>query len=213
MPKFDNDILLRNIKFQMEKSHETQKQVADAIGMSQPNFNKAINGVDSKLFTLEQLYNISQHFNVSIDRLMNNDASWSFGTADICRFLVKLIESGDAIFTDCELEETVYYTPETRPPHIMDGVIKASQKHTYKGLVFNIYREEFDDCKTSVDRQARIAEYKVTGNAYYKPSTINEFIKNYLAVFKLYKQGAFSKEIYEAAVDGLLQKADIDYLL
>lgn len=107
MPKFDNDILLKNIKLQMEKSHETQKQVADAIGMSQPNFNKAINGVDSKLFTLEQIYNISQHFKISIDRLMSN----------------------------------------------------------------------------------------------------------YLDVFKLYNQGAFSKEIYEAAVDGLLQKADIDFLL
>ena len=89
MPKFDNDILIKNIKFQMLKAHETQKQVAESIGMSQPNFNKAINGVDGKLFTLEQLYNISQHFNIGIDRLMSNDTTWSLGTMDICKFLVK----------------------------------------------------------------------------------------------------------------------------
>lgn len=211
MPKFDNDILLRNIKFQMEKSHETQKQVADAIGMSQPNFNKAINGVDSKLFTLEQLYNISQHFNVSIDRLMSNDASWSLSTVDICKFLVKLIENDVAVFTDCELSETVY-GPDPIFPEV-PGDYKHVEENHYNGLVFNIYREEFSDCKTDLEVQARLAEYRDAGNAYYKQTAINEFIKNYLDVFKLYKQGAFSKEIYEAAVDGLLQKVDIDYLL
>lgn len=201
MPNFDNDILIKNIKFQMEKAHETQKQVAEAIGMSQPNFNKAINGVDGKLFTLEQLYNISQHFNIGIDRLMSNDTSWSLGTMDICKFLVKLIESGDAIFTDCELPENVY-TPDPIFPEQISSCFKANK---YKALVFNIFRGEPDGHGAGI--------VDSTLNASLKQFTVNEFIKNYLEVFKLYSQGILSKEIYEITVEGLLQKTDIDYLL
>ena len=43
MPKFNNAILIENIKMRMKKHGENQKQLAEAIGMSQPNFNKAIN--------------------------------------------------------------------------------------------------------------------------------------------------------------------------
>lgn len=116
-----------------------------------------------------------------------------------------------AVFTDCELTETVYGPDPTFPD--VPEIFRHVEQNNYNGLVFNVYREEFDDCKTEDERQARIAEYKATGNAYYKQTTINEFIKNYLDVFKLYNQGAFSKEIYEAAVDGLLKKTDIDFLL
>lgn len=213
MPNFDNDILLRNIEIQRKKHNETQTQLAEAIGMSQSNFSKAINGVDGKLFTIEQLYNISQHYGVGIDQLMNNSSSYTLGTVDICKFIKTLIENNEAVFVDCELSETVYYNSKNRPSYLMPGKSSESVKHKYKGLVFNIYHEDFSDCDNDQDEIAKMSLYETVGNDSYKAKAINEFINGYIEIHKLYTGNVITESVYLAAVDGLLNKADIDFLL
>ena len=213
MPDFNNDILIKNIKLQMQKHNETQSQLAEVIGMTQSNFSKAINGVESKRFSIEQLYGISQHYGVGIDQLMNNASSFTLGTVDICKFIKALIENSEAVFVDCELSETVYYNSKNRPSYLMPGTSSQKVKHEYKGLVFNIYQEDFSNCMNDQETQDKISLYESLGNDSYKAKAINEFINGYIEIYRLYKTNFMSEAVYRAAVDGLLNKADIDFLL
>ena len=86
-------------------------------------------------------------------------------------------------------------------------------KHEYKGLVFNIYQEDFSNCMNDQETQDKISLYESLGNDSYKAKAINEFINGYIEIYRLYKTNVMSEAVYRAAVDGLLNKADIDFLL
>ena len=70
MSVFDRDILITNIKNLMSNTNTTQEKLAKALGMSQPNLSKALNPKDKKCFTVAQLVEIADHFNVSVDELV-----------------------------------------------------------------------------------------------------------------------------------------------
>ena len=69
MGRFNNDILISNISALMSNNSVTQEKMAQAIGMSQPNFNHAIHNTGGKRFTIEQIFDIAHYFGVSIDWL------------------------------------------------------------------------------------------------------------------------------------------------
>lgn len=104
---FDNDILIDNIRMLMANNHTTQNELANVLEMSQPNVNRALNQVDGKRFTIEQIYDIATYYGVSIDWLMGNTDSSSLSDKAICDFLSRLIIRKKARIKTFEQEEEV----------------------------------------------------------------------------------------------------------
>ena len=110
MQFFDNDILIQNIQKLMNANNITQCMLADILGMSQSNVSKALSKNDKKSFTLNQVVGIAKYFNTSIDVLLGNDNVRLPGRSprDIASFIVQLIEKGDFVVFDHNVEELVY---------------------------------------------------------------------------------------------------------
>ena len=72
MSKFNRDILNQNIEIQLKKKNINKSKLAEILGMSQPNVSKALNPNKKKCFTLEQVINIADYFNVTIDSLVGS---------------------------------------------------------------------------------------------------------------------------------------------
>ena len=110
MQFLDNDILIQNIQKLMNANNITQCKLADILGMSQSNVSKALSKNDKKSFTLNQVVGIAKYFNTSIDVLLGNDNVRLPGRSprDIASFIVQLIEKGDFVVFDHNVEELVY---------------------------------------------------------------------------------------------------------
>lgn len=203
MSNFDNSILIKNIKLQMKKRNETQKQVAEAIGMSQPNFNKAINEKGSKLFTIEQLYKISQHFGIGIDTLLGNKIAKGSSTASICSLIRRLIDTSIADVTETSYYDSKYFlTPDPFPYNVLSS---TDNKNTYLALVFP--NREFKDRYLSEDDAYNLRlTYARLGNEDHRNEQINTFIKKYIQIYHLYLKGDIEYNIVELAYKSYIEE-------
>ena len=89
MQNWNYDMLKTNINELMKKNNTTQKQLAEAIGMTQPNLSRAISDSYTTRLTVEQLVSISLYFKVSVDRLLglSFDDDTKTSTKEICLFI------------------------------------------------------------------------------------------------------------------------------
>ena len=94
MSKLNYDAAKRNIDTLRKNKGLTQAQLADAIGMSQPNLNKALNIKEKRFFSADQLYSIADLFNVSIDELLLRESPMSSTNSlrSIAEFIIDLLE-------------------------------------------------------------------------------------------------------------------------
>ena len=204
MSKFNNAILIENIKLQMKKHSENQKQLAEAIGMSQPNFNKAINQSEGKQFTLDQLYCISQHYGVTIDSLLGNKVAEEMSTASICVFIKRLIEG---LFVDViNVEYTDYrYDLMYDDYTCHENSIPIPLTNEYLALVFP--NREFKD-KYLLDKDAyrERLNYAKIGNSDSRNKTINDFIKKFTQLYRLYLKNEIDKDILDLACERFIEQ-------
>ena len=204
MSNFNNSILIQNIKLQMKKHNENQKQLADAIGMSQPNFNKAINEKDGKLFTLQQLFDISQHYGVSIDSLLGNEPVEDMSLASICSFIKELIEMSYVDVVETDYQDFTYST-EHIDYYDQEEVTSSSITSSYPTLVFpnRLFQEKY---LSGWDSENKKLEYARKGNMNFSNKTINNFIRKYLRMYHLYLKNEIDRDVLDLAYDHYLQE-------
>lgn len=207
MSNFNNSILIQNIKLQMKKHNENQKQLADAIGMSQPNFNKAINEKDGKLFTLQQLFDISQHYGVTIDSLLGNEPVEDVSLASICSFIKELIEMSYVDVVETNYQDFTYGT-EHIDYYGHDEVTTSSTTSSYPALVFpnRLFQEKY---LSEWDSEKKKLEYARFGNNNSSNKTINNFIRKYLRMYHLYLKNEIDRDVLDLAYDHYLQEVII----
>ena len=204
MPFFDNDILIQNIQKLMNANNITQCMLADILGMSQSNVSKALNKNDKKSFTLNQVVGIAKYFNTSIDVLLGNDNVRLPGRSprDIASFIVQLIEKGDFVVFDHNVEELVYdvnYDDEGYP-------------YTTSSEINNLYHAFYlpsfwqvpkDSSISNEEKQDMWAEINSCGNTGRHYST-NKVIHQFLQIYAMYKQKGLEEETYRTVVKDLL---------
>lgn len=211
MPDFNNDILIKNIKLQMQKHNETQSQLAEVIGMTQSNFSKAINGVESKRFSIEQLYGISQHYGVGIDALLGNKADDNLTLVSISSFLRKLIENSIADLVELEYAD-IKYKSEYDGYTDQFYVNSYEDKNTYTAIVFPNTKFEPKYLSKSESDELK-QKYAKNGNRDYRNECINEFLKKYTQLYRLYRRGDLEYDVLELACQHYIEELDLNEIL
>lgn len=211
MPDFNNDILIKNIKLQMQKHNETQSQLAEVIGMTQSNFSKTINGVESKRFSIEQLYGISQHYGVGIDALLGNKADDNLTLVSISSFLRKLIENSIADLVELEYAD-IKYKSEYDGYTDQFYVNSYEDKNTYTAIVFPNTKFEPKYLSKSEADELKL-KYAKNGNRDYRNECINEFLKKYTQLYRLYRRGDLEYDVLELACQHYIEELDLNEIL
>ena len=204
MQFFDNDILIQNIQKLMNANNITQCMLADILGMSQSNVSKALNKNDKKSFTLNQVVGIAKYFNTSIDVLLGNNNVRLPGRSprDIASFIVQLIEKGDFVVFDHNVEELVY------DMDIDDEGYQYTKSSKKNNLYHAFYLPSFwqvpkDSSISNEEKQDMWAEINSCGNKGRHYST-NKVIHQFLQIYAMYKQKGLEEETYRTVVKDLL---------
>ena len=204
MQFFDNDILIQNIQKLMNANNITQCILADILGMSQSNVSKALNKNDKKSFTLNQVVGIAKYFNTSIDVLLGNHNVRLPGSSprDIASFIIQLIEKGDFVVFDHNVEELVYDMDIDDEGY---QYTKSSQKNNlYHAFSLPSFWQVPEDSSISnEEKQDMCAEINSCGNTGVHYST-NKVIHQFLQIYAMYKQKGLEEETYRTVVEDLL---------
>ena len=206
MSVFDRDILIQNIEMHRKKENITKTQLASILGMSQPNVSKALNPNEKKCFTLEQVINIADYFNVTIDSLVGSPKTDTIVSAnnprDIAAFLAQCIENEKATVAEYSVEETVF-VEDYDPRELFCNYKKTTQEVRYPILYFSDYWSpslisETDEEYAELQQEAFQCGNQ-TGNV-----PINNFLRHFLQIHTLYKKGELAEETYRTVVQDLL---------
>lgn len=204
MSNFDMDILIENIETLRKNKQISQKQLADELGMSQPNISKALSKSDKKCFTLDQVAGIAKYFNTSIDKLMGLDQRTQgkyITPRAIGTMLAALIENDDATIIDYQNEETIY-TVSYNPHHFEPICDHKTQKVSYPAIYFPSYWYIPDGLSQEEESELVAEMYQVGNDTRMLP--LNEFLLRFKEILGMYKNHGLSKETYETVLADLL---------
>lgn len=205
MSHFHPDILKRNIKDLMSNNGITQQQLAEILCMSQSNISKALNENEKKSFTLEQVYNIATHFNISIDALCGNSMPELVNTGPraIASFISHALEQGDAKYTAIEIEENVFEIDYNARPY--PDCVNKRKMVKYPAFYFPDYFDPFEGAKSDEEYQERYSEVRVTGNDT-KNILVNEFFRKYIPICNLYRKKELAEDAYLVVLKDFLSR-------
>ena len=201
MSQLDTDILIDNINRLISNKGITQVELTKILGMSQPNISKALNKKEKKCFTLSQVYDLAVYFHVSIDELVDNQQSVNASTSprSIAAFITKLAEAHKIDFQPYKRTEHIYavdfdsYEPECT---------ESDQEITYPAIIFPSYWNP-EDGKTIEEKCELHAEASQIGNDTAMLA-VNKYLDRFQEIFKIYENGALSKETYDTVIADLL---------
>lgn len=210
MSFYDPDILIQNINQLMKNNGMTQEQLAEVLGMSQPNVSKALSLKDKKSFTLDQVVGIAKHFGTSIDKLVGNSSEQTVktGPRGIAAFLSGVIESHDAKYTTVEIEEEVYEIHEHHNvfngPELKSEVVQ--KKISYPAIYFPDYWE-VPFPKNNYDEAAMelLSEAQQIGNES-RMMPVNDFLRKFIQIYEIYERKGVDEDAYRTVVDNYLSK-------
>lgn len=202
MERFNNDILISNISALMSNNSVTQEKMAQAIGMSQPNFNHAIHNTGGKRFTIEQIFDIAHYFGVSIDWLMGNQDGAAITPRLAADFITRAVSSGAAKLTPLTVEEDNYCADEThRPGEVHKTAVQ------YWAIYFPSYWDPRVDVVDEADFSAKLAEAEYAGNQTSFWS-LNSFLDKYQRFYELRKSRSMDEEDFQTLVTKHLEKIE-----
>lgn len=205
MSEMNFELLQENIRGLLEKNGLTQNALADIAGMSQSNVSKALSPKESKQFTMDQVYRIAQHFGVSIDELVGNQAADSTATSPRAIFeaVIKLLSTANMRATTVTIEEWVYepfYDGEGHPD------CRPEKKYVeYPAFYLPDYFSLDDFSSSEPDREDTHDEFLCCGN-HTKLQRVNSVLKDLIPIVKLYRNKVIAEEPFRMILNGYLEK-------
>lgn len=202
MSKFYNDILIKNISMLMMNNSVTQEKIAQALGMSQPNFNHAIHNTNGKRFTIEQIFDISHYFGVSVDWLMGNQEGIAITPRAAADFITKAVTSGAAKLTPITVKEENYCADELTPP---GSVNMTHQKY------WAVYFPSYENISEFVDSEEEFLERLAVAHAVGNETpywALNAFLDKYQRFYELWRTGKMDEEDFQTLVAKHLDKIE-----
>jgi len=203
MSELNRELLKSNIRILLEERGVTQAELSEITGMSQPNVSKALNPKDKKCFTVEQLFAIAQHFGVSLDELTGNKAANEVATGPraALEFITKLLCESKLRYTTVEVEEWVYEYEYTGSNYQEC----RSQKKTieYPAFYFASYQRFEDFARVNILDEDIHYDFLSGGNDS-KFKCVNDVLKNFLPMVKLYRETEIPDEAFQMVLKGYL---------
>lgn len=206
MPELNFELLEKNIRLLLEKKRISQQQLAEIAGMTQANVSKSLNPNEKKRFTLDQVYRIAHHFNVSIDSLVGNFPTIST-TSDIKEaflFIVKFLSAGNLRTEEITITETAY-----EPSYDRFGAPECTpydKENIYPVFFFPNYRRFSDYGRLSEQDQLDLhMEFSACGNDT-RFLSLNQILKKMIPLIAQYRDGDIPEEAFQMIVDGYLKQ-------
>lgn len=195
MQNLDIDRLTANIYNLMQKTSTTQVKLADAIGMTQSNLSRALSSKEGQCFTLEQVYKISQYFDVSVDSLLGDEKPVISTEREICELFTQLIEKRQLICTKTISEDEVY-TPYMTDRLDIDCNIE-NVKSEYTSFHFPNYENPGPlDRFTEAEVDDMHNNARMVGNDHDANQRINDFFEKYLQIYEMYLHNHLTEELF-----------------
>lgn len=199
MQKYDIDILKKNVRSLMDEHGTKQEDLAQYLEMSQSNVSKALSLKDKKCFTLEQTCRISDYFNVSVDYLVGKRTAYSAANnREIAEMLVTLIESGAVSLSEISMTEHVI-----PPNNAYEGAQDHDADMQYPALFFRNYWAPGGE---DIDGSQQF-ELQAFGNST-KNFSINEFLRKFIQIYTVHKNGDLYDDTYKAVVQDYLSRVE-----
>ena len=204
MANFESGILKSNVKMLLKNNDMTQEELGKVIGMSQSNMSKALNEKSKKCFTVAQIYDIAEHFHVSIDWLVGGRSTSGISSRRaIAENLASLLREGIVQTTPVEIKEYVY-----EPYWSQDGYPDCSRdwRHIkYTALYFSNYWSPSDFAKDEEEYSELDSEACQAGNES-RNVALNTFLDKYLQILSVYKAGNLPEEAYQLVLKEYLNQ-------
>ena len=207
MAFLNNDILIHNILTLMKNNDITQQQLADILGMSQPNISKALNLKDKKCFTLDQVVGIAKHFGVSVDFLVGTKKTntHDISPRSVAEFFSHLIENHDAKYRKIDIEE-IAFEPTSFDYADQYGEYFSDVKKTvsYLAIYFPDYWAIPDENEVGPqDFEDYLFEARQGGNDT-RMQPVNDFLRKFVQIFEVYDKNGIDEDAYRTVVDNYL---------
>lgn len=177
-----------------------QKEIAKIMGCTEGTMSKYLN-VNKKDFpTVEMLYNLSHHFNVSIDwligRAQQEENATELSQRNICKIIAKIYNSQNKFtFGTITVTEDCYDTIEYNG--VMSGETTYNRKkNTYISLYFSERCDPFDENE--------YFEIQQLGNHLERYANINTFLSRFKKISDMYSSGDIDREMYDRLLESYL---------
>lgn len=203
MQNLDIPMLKQRVYDLMQEKQITQETLASEIGMTQPNFCRAISFKNSQCFTLEQIFKIAQYFDISVDYLLGNVKPKERSTErEICELFTDLIEKRTLVKVDFSREEEVY-TPTYRDNYPDCNITKKQisynafifPRHLDPGPLDRFDEEQIDNLRSDVLFGGNIDDSNVR---------INTFFARYLQIYDLFVHNQMGEELFHEITEKFL---------
>jgi len=201
----DFDKLKENVKQLMKEKGLSQAKLAEEIGMSQPNFNKCLSlKNDSRSFTLEQVCNLADYFEVTVDELLDRPRSIKDPSViDTCQFMAALISSNQIIRFEHTVLETIIPEPD---PYAEDWHKESEKEVTYDAFYFPNYMRIPDYIDEDDPRYEEVrCDIMYGGNDMPQNITINNFLHRFIDTYIRFDSGIIKEEEFSLLEDAFFQ--------
>ena len=203
MAVIDQGIVKNNILMLMRKRNISQSELSKAIDMSQSNLSTALNQKSKRFFSVDQICSIAECLNVSLNSLLNLDASknQSIDLRQIGEFIIELLKAGRIELTGTGINELVTVEKLDDDEYMPSDLGGRYQGVPYITIVFPNFSEHCEREVALPDGER--ARVNSTGN---KP--INDFLKKLPDIQKLYREGRLPEDAYDTIIQSYLEQLE-----
>lgn len=214
MTKLNFDNVVNNVITLMKKHNLTQEQFAKSIDTSQSNLNKFLNqnngeNKTSRMLTVEQLYNISTVYEVSLDWLIANKNHDSIPTDNpsIATYITRLYEQNRIVFETQSIKEITTTAIEERGPEDFFPYECKEEVVNYFNIRFPQYEHSEHESISDPDFVEYISD---NGNDIEENIILNHFFEGLIHIQKLHKDNLLNDEQYELLKQNLIENTKFD---
>lgn len=205
MSELNFELLQQNIRELIKRNGITQQELANIAGMTQANVSKALNPGEKKQFTIDQIFRIAQHFGVSIDELTGNKSAKAATTSprSVLSFITTLMCERKMKASSVTIEEWVYepYCNE----HGYPDCKPEKRNIEYPAFYFPDFYDVYDFATDEHEAEETHYEFLSGGNGT-KFRQLNEVLKKFLPLIKLYHETEIPEEAFKMVLDGYLNQ-------
>ena len=205
MSELNFELLQQNIRELIKRNDITQQELANLAGMTQANVSKALNPCEKKQFTINQIFRIAQHFGVSIDELTGNKSAMAAATSpdSVLSFITTLMCERKIKSSSVTIEEWIYepYYNE----HGYPDCKPEKRDIEYPAFYFPDFHDVYDFATNEHEAEETHYEFLSVGNET-KFKQLNEVLKKFLPLIKLYLETEIPEEAFKMVLDGYLNQ-------
>ena len=203
--------IIEAIEALMEENKINQAALAREIDIGQAQLSKCLNRKGNNYFGIDTLLKLSDYFKVPVDQLLGRFVGTvdrkSQSNADICRYLVNLIETGTVNIINGVVGEDTYQPNKDETDNPANSFRYEKKKNTYKMFYFSNFLP-LPDMKDMNKTEKQKVESELNANGLYYPKRIeiNAFIEYYIKLRDLYKKNELPRAFFEQAIEDRLNQ-------